>query len=632
MITAIRNHAQSWVVKVMLGIIMLTFVVSFSIGRFQADRLVLAKVGAREISVNEFNREYEQELDALRQRFGTNADAMAAQLNIRKQVFDRMINREVILAAAKDQGLLVTEQEVSDSITSQPYFRVNDQFDFATYRSVLAQNRITPEAYEERARGDLKAQKFQRNLLAGLVVGKQEVEQRYRIENEKVIVEAILMNPAAFKASVSSSPEAEKAYYEANNDDFMQPNQFKIKYFVLSLDRVESGVTLKERAYQRYYERNREERFSTPKRVRASHILKKLAPDASLDAEAKAREGLDKLLKQIKGGGSFEALAKKHSEDFTKNKGGDLGFFTREDMLPEFSEVAFSLEPGQVSGILRTNFGLHLIKVTEVEPGVVKSLEQVRPEIDKILRSQRAERKLKLEAERLPQRIGKDGLEAVAKEWKREALTSEWIDGTGVLKKLGSTQNLYNLIKNSKSGDTGVWQRNPVQGHVFYQIAERKKAYLKPFEDVKKQVVAKVLAERMAEAALQQAKANYKSIESYADFKAAAKKRKLPIITTEFTSVDRAIPEVGINREFQEGAFRLTSAKPFGLSIDGKTAHLMYLKKRYIPKSDDEETAKERITARIQAEWAQYFLQAELERLKSEIEIEVVTPELVSSL
>ena len=149
---------------------------------------------------------------------------------------------------------------------------------------------------------------------------------------------------------------------------------------------------------------------------------------------------------------------------------------------------------------------------------------------------------------------------------------------------------------------------------------------------MRKQVTEKVLAARMADAAVEEAKSAFKRFTTYKAFKAEARKRNLNIVTSEFTSVDTSIPEVGLNREFQSAAFRLTADKPFGLSINDKTAHLMYLKKRHIPNAKDEKNIREQITARIQAEWAQYFLQTELERLKAETEIEVVTPELVSSL
>ena len=638
MITLMRKHAQSWLIKLLLIIVAVTFVISFGVGQFTSSRLVLVKVGSVEISVKQFNGEYERELNSLRERVGDNADAVAQQLNLRRQVFDRMINRQLILNAAEAQGLVVTDQEVNDFIAVQPFFLVENSFDVGAYRQVLANNRMTPEMYEERTRRDLQVQKYQRHLLAGLVVAKGEIEQRYRIENEKVEVETFRMQPEKFRGAVISDSQAEKTYYDAHEREFTQPDQFKVRTFVLSLDKVQPGVKVRERAIKRYYERYWEERFTTPKRVRASHILKKLTRDAGPEESNRVRKELEAVLERLRAGENFAKLAKRHSEDFSKTKGGDLGLFAREDMLPEFADAAFALNVGQLSGIVRTNFGLHIIKVTKVQPAVVKSYEQVKPEVRKLLHAQRAERKLGLEAGRLPQRIASEGIEAVAGEWGQNVLTSRWFDRTGELKQAGRAQALYAQVKSRKPGEAGVLRRNPVQGHVFYQVLEKKDAFLKPLEKVRKAVAARVIEGRSADAALQAAKDAFEDInaaeasKALAKFKALARKHGLPMTTVEFTAVDTNIPRIGANPKFQEVAFRLTPDKPFGLSINGKTAHLLRLKKRRMPDAGKAEETRKRITVEIQADWAQYFLDSELERLKAEIEIEVMTPELISSL
>jgi peptidyl-prolyl cis-trans isomerase D len=632
MITLLRKHAQSWVIKVLLGIIMITFVISFGIGQFTADKLVVAKIGGEELLASQFNSEYERELDQLRQRFPENAEVIAQQLNLRKQVFDRIVNRELMLREAAKRNILVTDEEVSDSITSQPNFQVGDRFDFSTYRYILSQNRLTPENYEERTRNDLQLQKYQRNIMAGLVVGRAEIEHRYRVENERVEIEAFEMDARKFHQQVKSDEAAEQAYYDKQQAEFTQPEQFRIAHFVLSLATIEPFVKVKERAIERYFERNRETRFTTPAQVRASHILKKVAREAPPEEVERARAEMEQILAEAKKGGDFAALVKRHSEDLTKDKGGDLGFFKQEEMLPEFANAAFALGPGELSDVVRTNFGLHVIKVTDVKPAVMKTFAEARPEIEKALLSQRAERKLELELSRLPQRIAKEGIEALAKEWSLKPSTSPWFDDQQVLSGLGSSGPLYALVKSQQAGQAGVWKHNPVQGHVFYSILEKKDAFVRPFEQVRKQARRRIIEQRGGEAALAAAKEAFKKIKSYADFRATAKKRNLPITKTTFTAIERAIPEIGVNRELQRTAFRLGKERPFGLSIQGKTAHLIFLKRRFLPKDEKEEEAKQRIAAQMSSQWAQYFLGKEVERLKAVTRIEVVTPEIIGAL
>ncbi|MCZ6841790.1 MAG: SurA N-terminal domain-containing protein [SAR324 cluster bacterium] len=632
MIILLRKHAQSWVIKVILGLIMVTFVISFGVGQFTPDRIVLVKVGSDEILAYQFNREYERELEFLRERMGSNADAIAQQINLRKQVYERMINRLLLLNAAEAQGLVVSDDEVRDTVFSQPDFQVDNRFDRGVYRQILAQNGFTEKAYEERTRKDLQEQKYQRYLLAGLVVSGKEVDQRLRIEREKVEVEAFLMLPGKFKHAVQSDPDSEKKYYEAHEREFTQPAQFKIRYFVLSLAKLEPKVKVRDRALRRYYERNQEARFTTPRSVRASHILIKLPQGAALEEVEKTRGRMEELLIQLRAGGDFAKLARKHSEDASKNKGGDLGFFKREEMLPEFAGAAFALNKGELSKIVRTNFGLHIIKVTDEKPAVVKSFEQVKPQLQKTLRNQRAQRKLELEADRLPARISKEGMETVAREWGADLRSADWFDGNSRIAGLGSAQALYNRVKSRKPGSAGMLRRDPVQGHVFFEVLEKKDASLMPLSQVKQAVAARVIDEKSADAAVQAAKDAYEKFRSLKDFKAVAEKYSLPLITVDFTAVDTSIPEIGINRDFQEAAFRLRTEKPFGLSINGKTAHLMRLKRRYLPDSGEQEQIREQISARIQSEWAQFFLQSELERLKANTDIEVVTPELIGNL
>src|SRR3990172_3278720 len=148
MLTTLRNNAQSWIIKVVLGIIVVTFVISFGVVNSITNRKeVIVKVGDTEILVTEYMRQYQEELDRLRQRFPDNAEALAAQLNLRQQVLDRMVDRHLLLTAAARQGLIVTEDEVKDAVKAQAAFQVGGRFDFETYRQILVQNNMTPEIW-----------------------------------------------------------------------------------------------------------------------------------------------------------------------------------------------------------------------------------------------------------------------------------------------------------------------------------------------------------------------------------------------------------------------------------------------------------------------------------------------------
>ncbi|MBI4083938.1 MAG: SurA N-terminal domain-containing protein [Candidatus Lambdaproteobacteria bacterium] len=631
MLTLLRKHAQSWLIKLLLGVIVVTFVISFGVGTFTANKAVVARLGSDEILLNEFNQRYQEELDALRRRFPENAEQIAQQLKMREKVLERMIDRRLLLEEAEREGLRITDRELKDAVARTKTFQIGDRFDFETYRTVLSQNRMTPESYEERLREDLLLTRYQRSLMAGVLIGEPEIDLRYRIEHEKVEVDYVYANPATFEKGLTPSADAEKAYFEAHRKEFTQPPQYRIAYLVLSAAKLEQGVSVRDRAVERYYELHSEDEFSTPKRVRASHILKQVPPGATPEQEAKLREAFAPVLQEARAGKDFAALARKYSDDPSKAKGGDLGFFVQADMVPEFAAAAFALERGQVSEIVRSPFGFHIIKATEIQPAVVKPLAAVRAQIAERLRVERAERKLDLEAERLPQRIEKEGLEAVAKTLGLQVAETPWFDGTGVLPGLGSSAPLHALLKVRKAGDISAWRRNPQQGHVFFKVLETKPARQKELDEVRAELTRLVRAGQAVERALADAREAFKTLRQPQQLAAYAKRRGLALKTATFTAVDGSLPELGANREFQQAAFRLSAEQPFGLGIKDQHAYLIHLKRRYLPKSQEEAGLKRRIAGQIQGELERYLLSREVERLKTKTKVEIVAPELIST-
>lgn len=631
MLTAIRNSARSWVVKALLGLIVLTFVISFGVGTFSNPKEVLVKVGAGEIMVSQYLQRYQQEMDDLRRRYPDNADVLAKQLNLRHQVMERMIDRHLILRAARDEGLIVTESELRDTITQDPSFSVNGKFDYGTYEQILQQIRRTPEIHESIMREDLLVNRFQRNLVAGVIVNDAEVDERYRIENQRVEVDYVLVDPNRFDLPKPLGDAEIKTYHEAHPLEFTQQDQFKVRYFIYSLADAEEGEKVHPRAVKRYYERKLDTEFSIPKKVRASHILKRLAKDDPPEKALKLRVEMEKILARAKKGEDFARLAKAHSEDFSKDKGGDLGFFAQEEMVPTFAEVAFSLPMDGVSEIVRSPFGLHIIKITGVQPGSQKTFEEVKEAIEGKLLERLSERKLNLEVERLPPRIEKEGLEAVAKSFGKSVQTTKLFDRASQLPGIGSTARLYAQARTRRKGDAGVLQRNPVQGHLFFEVVEKKPSYVKPLDEVKLQAMRLATAEKQREMALAEAKEKAKSLKTGKDFNSYAIRRSLDVKTTAFTVVDAAIELLGRNPDFQRSAFRLTSDESVALNIQDGKAYLMRFRRRYFPEPEKEKEIKAQVRTRMTSEFRQYIAKNEIDRLRSSVDIEVVSPQYVGT-
>lgn len=631
MLTALRNSAQSWMIKALLGLIVITFVISFGIGTFTNPKEVLVIVDDEEIMVSQYLTRYQEELERLRQRFPDNADELAAQINLREQVFKDMINRYLILEAARRDGLQVTEEEVRAAVTLQDAFKVNNHFDFSTYQQILQQNRLTPTGYEAKLSQDLLVNKHQRSLLAGMILNDMEVDQRYRIENEQVEVEYLFVDPARFKPDKPVTEESAREYHEKHPTEFTQDEQFSLRYFVLPLSRLEADQKVHPRAVERYYERHVEAEFSIPKKVRASHILKRLGKEASPEEEAKLRGEMDKIAARARKGEDFAKLARTQSEDFSKDKGGDLGFFARGDMVPAFASAAFSLPEGQISDPVRSAFGFHIIKVTGIQEGNRKPLDEVRKTIEAQLLTRLAERKMEIEIERLPTTIDREGLDKVAEGFGVAPSTTELFDGSGQIKGLGSSALLYIQLKGKRKGHVGVWKRNPVQGHVFYEIAESRKSFVKPFEEVRKESTAKARLEIQRQAALTEARSILPELKSTKDFSDYARKRGLRPQTTAFTVVSPTIEGLGANPEFQRSAFQLNKEKPFAINIKDNRAFLLRFKRRFYKEPEKEKELKENVRNQLGARLAQFITQQEIDRLRSTVKIDILAPEYLFS-
>ncbi|HKI99620.1 MAG TPA: SurA N-terminal domain-containing protein [bacterium] len=631
MLTTLRNNAQSWIIKVVLGLIVVTFIISFGVGTFSNPKEVLVDVGGKEILVTDFMREYQKSLDNLRQRFPNNADALAAQLDLRKQVMDRMVNRYIMLTAAHDAGLMVTDKEVRDSVTHQSAFQVNGRFDYSTYRQILAQNSLAPADYEAQLHDDLLLNKYQRNQVAGLIVSKTEIDHRYRIENEQVEVNYVYVDPSHVKLPHPPTEDDLKAYYKAHPDEFTQEAQFKLRYFVLPLSALEKGVTVRERAVERYFQRNADKEFTTPKQVRASHILRRLPKDATPKQVTEARKLLEGVLAKARAGESFAKLAKEYSQDFSAKNGGDLGFFTRDQMVPAFADAAFSLPKGGISRVVRSPFGLHIIKVTDIKPGSRKSLKEVHDQIEAKLRSELAERRLDQDVQNLPERLLKDSVETVAKSLGQSVQTTPLFDSQAVLPGLGSAGPLYALISKRHKGNVGVWRRNPVQGHVFYQIEERKEAHLKPLDAVKAQVMAATQEQQRRDRAIAMAKEAYQKLQDGAHLDAFAKRLGLKMGDVSFTVVDSSIKGIGVNQEFQRAAFGLNEKKPYALNIKDQKAYLIRFKRRFLPDPKDAAEKKAQIAQQVQKTLQQYVLDQQIQHLRSQVKVDVVSPGYLAS-
>jgi peptidyl-prolyl cis-trans isomerase D len=329
--------------------------------------------------------------------------------------------------------------------------------------------------------------------------------------------------------------------------------------------------------------------------------------------------------KRILDGQDFAEVAKELSEDLSAEQGGDLGWFKPGEMVPAFEETAFQLKPGEVSEVVESPFGLHLILVEDRKEAIERSLEEVREEVIATLAEQRAESDLDEALTRIEGVIARQALSELASEYGGELRQSELFSRESVIPGIGSAFGLIGQLDGKQAGDSGVWKRNPVQGHVVWKISAVAEPAPLPLEQAKDRVLETVRQQQALEYALQQAQQALGQVQGGASLEEIAKALELEIQPMEFAIGTRFLPELGDNSEFRKQALQLSSESPWALSENGRRVDLMHFEKRWLDEADlDARQAQIRNSLlRLQQ---QTLLEKEIKRLRETASIEVISP------
>lgn len=562
MLDRMRRH-QGWL-KWSLALVVLTFVF-FYVPDFlgtqgattgtSAD--AVATVQGRPISVSDFTRAYNAQMNQFRSAYGANMNpAMLRQLGIDRQVLQQMIDQQAVLAEADRLGITASDAEVRERIMSIPAFQENGQFiGEQRYRQLLRLQRppITAGQFEEEIRNSVILDKMRSTLTEWITVSDAEADAEYRKRTEKVSVELASFPTVSFLDKVQVSDADVAAWFEKNKETYRIGERRKVKYLLLDVQAIRNNITVPEQDVQRAYRQNIDQ-YTQTEQVRASHIL--LNTEGKDEAAVRAR-GED-LLKQLKAGADFAALATANSQDTASAaKGGDLDFFGRGRMVPEFEQVAFTLPVGQLSELVRTQYGFHIIKVTDKKAAEVQPLDAVRPQITEQLKFERAQTRVQdlataIAAEvKTPADLEKAATSRGLKTQESPLFTRlEPIPGLGASPDV--SEEAFTLEQGKVSGPlrTGT-------GIAFITVTGSEAARVPALSEVKERVTADLKRQRAQDMAKAQAQSVAASLKAAADFSAAAKAAGLTIRTGDDLSRGAAIPEVGPSPAVDQVAFTL---------------------------------------------------------------------------
>ncbi|HXV20083.1 MAG TPA: SurA N-terminal domain-containing protein [Desulfuromonadales bacterium] len=580
MLDLIRKKQKSIIIKVVFWAIIATFVGTIFLvwGKGsdgdQQDTTVAVTVNKTRVGFDAYqsayNNLYRLYQNVYREQF---TPELEKQLRLQQQALDSLIEQTLLIEEAERLDLSVTQKELVAAIAAIPAFQENGAFSKERYLQVLNYQRLTPEEFENMQRRQILIERVRERIQSGISITDADIAEEHRQQNEKIDLAFVRLAPARFEEKVRIDEKSMADFFAGHREEFRIPESVALRYLVFEPSRFEKEVTFEEGELEKYYRRHLD-RFDIPEQVRAAHILIRVAGDAGDMMRQQKRQLAEKILAEARSGKDFAQLARQHSEDpGSAAKGGDLGFFPRGAMVGPFEEAAFALKPGEISGIVETPFGLHIIKCEgRIEAGI-RPLAEVGDEVKAALKTEKA-RQLALEKAMDAYNVNRKGgnLEAAAKASGLGVEETGFFGRQEPVEGLGDLPEVAAAAFTLKEGELARPVELP-QGVILFTVKARRESRLPELAEVRAEVEqayrreqAKMLARQAAEKLLAAVKAGGK-LETLAGQQGESVER-----TGLFSrSYGVFVPKLGNAENLAKAAFTLTrmsSAAPEVYEID----------------------------------------------------------------
>jgi peptidyl-prolyl cis-trans isomerase D len=563
MLDRMRRHKNwlKWSLFIVVVAFILLYIPSFlqTPGMPAGTQDVVATVDGRDITVGRFRREYLRQMQQYRSQFGGNMDErLLKQLGIDQRIVQQMIDEEAALAEAERLGITASDEEVRERILALPYFQENGQFiGDARYRQMLqmANPPLRTDEFEDQIRRAVAVEKLRGALTDWIAINDREVEDEFKRQNEKVKLTVINFPADKFREAVAGSvSDADVAKtFEERKNDYRLPEKRKIKYAVVDTQALRDRIQVSPQDVQRHYEDNQQQ-YGTPEQVRASHILFKIDGKDEAAVKAQAEQVLAAVKKP---GADFAKLANQYTEEEVgKTRGGDLDFFARGRMAKEFEDAAFALEVGQISDVVKSPFGFHIIKLTDKKPATTRSLDEVRTQIEDQIKWERAQ----AEAQRIVDGVAPllkkpEDLETAARARGLTVSESGFFARDEPIAGLGMAPAVGERAFEMKEGEVSDAIRTQ-QGFAFITVTGTQAARLPSLDEVKAKVRDDIVKKKAVDEARKRAAEIVPKLKS-GNFNAVAKSAGLEVHDSELIARGSAIPEAGVSAAVDAAAFAL---------------------------------------------------------------------------
>jgi peptidyl-prolyl cis-trans isomerase D len=551
-------------VVLLLGGSMLLYLVPQGTNTGEVSTDTVAKVGDDSVTVQDIR----QQLDQIKRN-----NQVIPQLEgiYAQQILQSLVYQKEIEYEARRLGITVSDQERADRIRQYlpTAFNGGTFVGIDQYTAQVQQRfQLTVPAFEELIRQGLLEEKFRKLVTDGISVGPDELQEGFQYKNEKVKLDYTLIKPEDLEAKITPTDAEIKDAYEKNKSKYQVPQRRSVRYGLLDFNQVRQGIQISDDALKAQYQTNIQQ-YEVPNRVHVQHILFMTVGKTDAEVEEIKKRAED-VLAQAKKGAKFDELAKKYSEDpGSKDKGGDLSWIRQGQTVPEFEKTAFSLAPGQISDLVKTQYGFHIIKVLEKETAHTKPFEEVKESLRAPLLLSETDKQASDTADKLSSDIRKStkvSLDDLAKQYHLIVGETRPVAATDPLLELANSQDVKEAIFRLRSGELSLPIKTD-RGYVVLLLKNDFPAHQGTLDEVRDRVITDLKKEKSAELAKSKADELVKRVKAGEKFDVAAKALGLEPKTSESIARNGSISGAASGKQLSP-AFNLKAGDvgaPFSL-------------------------------------------------------------------
>ena len=584
----------------------------------QPGKGIVAKVDGNEITADEVRQTARQMLQQQMPQGGANMSMLLPFFA--QRAADQLITRNALLAEAERMGFHVTLEEVKDELQHGRYaatFFPGGSFIGQTeYEEMLQRANLTPTKFEDSVGKDILLTKLQAFIAGSAAVTESDIREQFVKQNTKVKFDYAVLKQDDIKKGLHPTDEELKAFYESHKTSYANsiPEKRKVKYAVIDTNKVEGEVKITQDDLRAYYDQHREE-YRTPEQVKVSHIWLKMplpGDDGKIDERkvAEAQHRAEDISKQLKSGGNFDDLAKKYSEDSgSANAGGSLGWLGRGQLPTEVEKAAFTtMTKGQISDVIRTTDGYHIVRLDDKHEAGLKPLDEVKAQIEPILKRQKAQQVAENQAESLlKQARSSQGLDAAAAAMKIPVITSDFFGRKDMLPGLGPAPQFMDAVF-TLADKAPADIASSSQGPVVFQLLAIKPAATPTFEEIRSRVEEEFKNERASILLSQKVQELSDRAKSEHDLKRAAKELGATMKTSDFVLPDGQVPDIGSMSGQASVAFNMKAGDISGPINSGSNSAVLSVLEVQKPSEADYASKRDQIRDQlVQAKQQEIF-------------------------